>query len=170
MATPGLSLFRRYCGHSRFVIFESIRSCLASPNQEFKKSNLPLISVCYHIRSQPLPQLHLTIPFINPRRACAARVTVVVLCVCLFVCLSATILALQATRRVMSDTNSFLRIRSCLASPNQEFKKSNSPLISVFYMYIPLQVEDLLRMLQLIDGLQCQLISYSDNTIHGIPD
>ena len=26
--------------------------------------------------------------FINPRRACAARVTVVVLCVCLFVCLS----------------------------------------------------------------------------------
>ena len=25
---------------------------------------------------------------INPRRACAARVTVVVLCVCLFVCLS----------------------------------------------------------------------------------
>ena len=34
---------------------------------------------------------------INPRRACAARVTVVVLCVC--VCLSATILALHATRR-----------------------------------------------------------------------
>ena len=37
---------------------------------------------------------------INPRRACAARVTVVVLCVCqsvcLFVRLSATILALQA--------------------------------------------------------------------------
>ena len=40
---------------------------------------------------------------INPRRACAARVTVVGLCVCL----SATILALQATRRLMSDTNSF---------------------------------------------------------------
>ena len=33
--------------------------------------------------------------------------TVVVLCVCLFVCLSATILALQATRRLMNDTNSF---------------------------------------------------------------
>ena len=31
---------------------------------------------------------------INPRRACAARITVVVLCVCLSVCLSATILAL----------------------------------------------------------------------------
>ena len=59
--------------------------------------------------------------FINPRRACAARVTVVGLCidhiprevydlwsVCLsVVCLSTTILALQATRRLMSDTNSF---------------------------------------------------------------
>ena len=42
---------------------------------------------------------------INPRRACAARVTVVVLCVCLSVCLSTTILALQATRRLMSDTS-----------------------------------------------------------------
>ena len=40
---------------------------------------------------------------INPRRACAARVTVVVLCVC--VC--TTILGLQATRRLMSNTNSF---------------------------------------------------------------
>ena len=45
--------------------------------------------------------------FINPRRACAARVTVVVLCVCLSVCLSMTILGLQATRRLMNDTNSF---------------------------------------------------------------
>ena len=49
---------------------------------------------------------------INPRRACAARVTVVGLCVCLFVCLSTTILALQATRRLMSDTNSFSAIRA----------------------------------------------------------
>ena len=32
--------------------------------------------------------LHHTAAFINPRRACAARVTVVVLCVCLSVCLS----------------------------------------------------------------------------------
>ena len=47
---------------------------------------------------------------INPRRACAARVTVVVLCVC--VCLSATILALHATRRLMSDTNSFSATRA----------------------------------------------------------
>ena len=53
----------------------------------------------------------------NPRRACAARVIVVVLCacvnvcVCVFVCVRAcvcvsTILALQATRRFLSDTNS----------------------------------------------------------------
>ena len=44
---------------------------------------------------------------INPRRACAARVTVVVLCVCL----STTILGLQATRRLMSDTNIFSATR-----------------------------------------------------------
>ena len=53
---------------------------------------------------------------INPRRACATRVTVAVLCVCLFVCvfvcLSATILALQATRRLMSDTYSFSATRA----------------------------------------------------------
>ena len=47
---------------------------------------------------------------INPRRACAARVTVVVLCVC--VCVSTTILGLQATRRLMSDTNSFSATRA----------------------------------------------------------
>ena len=45
---------------------------------------------------------------INPRCACAAKVTVVVLCVCV----SATILALQATRRLMSDTNSFSATRA----------------------------------------------------------
>ena len=48
-----------------------------------------------------------TILIFNPQRACAGRVTVVVLCVCVSVCLSTTILALQATRRLMSDTNSF---------------------------------------------------------------
>ena len=53
------------------------------------------------------------IPFlINPRHACAARVTVVVLCVCLSVCSSASILALQATRRLMSDTSSFSATRA----------------------------------------------------------
>ena len=49
---------------------------------------------------------------VNPRRACAARVTVVALCVCLSVCVSATILGLQATRRLMSDTNSFSATRA----------------------------------------------------------
>ena len=49
---------------------------------------------------------------INPRRACAARVTVVVLCVCLSVCLSTTILAPRATRRLMSDTNRFSATRA----------------------------------------------------------
>ena len=39
---------------------------------------------------------------INPRRACAARVTVLGLCVCL----SVSILALQATTQLMCDTNS----------------------------------------------------------------
>ena len=53
-----------------------------------------------------------TVTVINPRRACAARVTVVVLCVCLFVCLSTTILALRATRRLMSDTNRFSATRA----------------------------------------------------------
>ena len=50
----------------------------------------------------------------NPRRACAARVTALGLCVCVSVCLSVclsaclsvSILALQATTQLMSDTNS----------------------------------------------------------------
>ena len=42
---------------------------------------------------------------VNPRRACAARVTVLGLSVCLSVCLSARVLALQATWRPMSGTN-----------------------------------------------------------------
>ena len=53
-----------------------------------------------------------TLVLINPRRACAEKVTVVVLCVCLFVCLSAIILGLQATRRLMSDTNIFSATRA----------------------------------------------------------
>ena len=48
---------------------------------------------------------------INPRRACAARVTVVGLfvcvCVCVCVCVSTLILELQATRRPISDTSGF---------------------------------------------------------------
>ena len=50
------------------------------------------------------------IHIINPRCACAARVTVVVLCVC--VCVCTTILGLQATRRLMDDTNSFSATRA----------------------------------------------------------
>ena len=49
---------------------------------------------------------------INLRHACAVRVTVVGLCVCVSVCLSTTILALQATRRLMGDTNSFSATRA----------------------------------------------------------
>ena len=48
------------------------------------------------------------VTIINPRRACAARVRVVVLCVCL----STTILAPRATRRLMSDTNRFSATRA----------------------------------------------------------
>ena len=42
---------------------------------------------------------------INPRHACAARVTVVVSCVCLYVCLSAhAILAVCAIKSITKDT------------------------------------------------------------------
>ena len=48
---------------------------------------------------------------INPRRACAARVTVVVLSFCLSVCLSVCLLPrflpLRTTRWPISDTNGF---------------------------------------------------------------
>ena len=44
---------------------------------------------------------------INPRRACAALVTVLGLSVCLSVHLSTTILSLQATRQLMKDINIF---------------------------------------------------------------
>ena len=47
------------------------------------------------------------------RRACAARVTVVgLLSVCLSVCVSTLILALQATRRPISDTSGFRTTRA----------------------------------------------------------
>jgi len=46
---------------------------------------------------------------INPRRTCAARVTVlglcVCVCVCVSVCLSPLILFLQGPSRLISDTN-----------------------------------------------------------------
>ena len=48
-----------------------------------------------------------TCTVINPRRACAARITVVVLSFCLSVCLLPRFLPLRATRRPISDTNGF---------------------------------------------------------------
>ena len=44
---------------------------------------------------------------IYPRRACAARVTVVVLSFCLSVCLLPRFLLLRATGRPIGDTNGF---------------------------------------------------------------
>ena len=41
----------------------------------------------------------------NPRRACAAKVTVLGLCVCVCFCLSPLILALQGPSRLISNTN-----------------------------------------------------------------
>ena len=41
---------------------------------------------------------------INPRRACAERVTVVVLCVCMYVCHAHAILAVRAIKSVTKDT------------------------------------------------------------------
>ena len=49
-----------------------------------------------------------SVVIINPRRALTARVTVFGLCVCV----STTILGIQATRRLMSDTNSFSATRA----------------------------------------------------------
>ena len=58
-------------------------------------------------RSRWLFKAIFNLPFRGPQRTSSARVTVVVLCVCVCVCvcLSTTILALQATWRLMSDTN-----------------------------------------------------------------
>ena len=55
--------------------------------------------------------VEIVVLIINPRRACAARVTVVVLSFCLSVCLSVCLLPrflpLRATRRPISDSNGF---------------------------------------------------------------
>ena len=65
-----------------------------------------------NIKVTSLSTWHYNKVVINPRRACAARVIVVVLCVCLSVCLSTTILGLQATKWLMSDTNIFSATRA----------------------------------------------------------
>ena len=49
---------------------------------------LSFIPVCSpNTCSQIAPRVCTLVLFINPRRACAARVTVVVLCVCMYVCM-----------------------------------------------------------------------------------
>ena len=49
--------------------------------------------------------VHSTEPIINPQRRIAQRgITVIGLSVCVCVCVSESNLALQATRRLMSDT------------------------------------------------------------------
>ena len=99
---------------------------------------LPLTTTINFTACQQRIGLYTSVPFISPRRACAARVTVLDLCVCLsidliprgtvprgirsitMVCLSIclsvylsmTILGLEATRRIMSDTNSFSATRA----------------------------------------------------------
>ena len=66
----------------------------------------------YDVRSYAGRYIFKLIPLFNPRRACAARVTVLgpSVCSCLSVCLSVSvstnILALQATKGHQSDTNS----------------------------------------------------------------
>ena len=50
---------------------------------------------------------HIPTRVINPRRACTARVTVVVLSFCLSVCLLPRFLPLRAIRRLITDTNGF---------------------------------------------------------------
>ena len=51
-----------------------------------------------------LPRVRTLVLFINPRRAIVARVTVVVLCVCMYVCLSEhAILAVRAVRSITKD-------------------------------------------------------------------
>ena len=66
-----------------------------------EKGNKKMHIMRQEIIDNPIP----TSLFINPWHAYTARVTVVVPCVC--VCLSTTIVVLQATMRLMSDINSF---------------------------------------------------------------
>ena len=66
------------------------------------------VATLYITKSISLEELTGSTTIINPRRACAARVTVVVLCVCLsvcmYVCLSEhAILAVRAVRSITKD-------------------------------------------------------------------
>ena len=84
-----------------FVSLEALKMhCMLRESMPTYRVHLPMLMIytCPH--------------FINPWRACSARVTVLGLCVCLSVCLSTPILALQATRRPMSYTNGFRSTRA----------------------------------------------------------
>ena len=92
-------------GQQCFLIFDSegYSTCL---------SVLPSLCpfVHYHIFCRHMQgdcNIYQWVQVINPWRACAARVTVLGLSVCLSVHLLTTIFGLQATRRLMKDINIF---------------------------------------------------------------
>ena len=62
--------------------------------------------------------------YLTLRRACAARVTVVVLSFCLSVCLLPRFLPLRATRRPISDTNGFSATLALFAFESYGVKQS----------------------------------------------
>ena len=62
---------------------------------------------CRHVHLDPDIRVHRGTEnsfIINPRRACAERVTVVILCVCMYVCHAHAILAVRAIKSVTKDT------------------------------------------------------------------
>ena len=62
------------------------------------------VATLYITKSISLEELTGSTTIINPRRACAERVTVVVSCVCVSVCLSEhAILAVRAVRSITKD-------------------------------------------------------------------
>ena len=78
--------------------------CLQQPAKHSHTHNLILRRKVYKSKTGTAKTSHSLVqssPIVNPRRACAARVTVL----SLSVCLSTTILTLQATKRNQRDTN-----------------------------------------------------------------
>ena len=94
-----VALLECHYGHTA-LWFEVIQQTKLSSDNWSPPQLTQVAQQCLHFLEAPLL-------LVNPRRACTARVTVLGLCVCLPVCLSTTILALHATRQLMSDTNSF---------------------------------------------------------------
>ena len=89
----------------------------------------------------------------NHRRACAARVTVYLVCmsVCVCVCLSPLILALQGPSRLISDTNvELLTVIKCPATrgcggarPNPAIIGARSSCVSCIYILLISEVHPL---------------------------